>query len=66
MVTVKSERTYLLVGLDTDTKPTGNIANGSVFIEMNTSKVYLFDGSTSSWIESPKKNVLYLFTFFGK
>lgn len=35
-------------GLSTDSKPTG-VAVGSCFIEVNTGKVFLFDGS--SWNE---------------
>lgn len=38
-------------GLSTDEKPTVNIVNGSVFIEMNTSKVYFFDEENTSWLE---------------
>lgn len=42
-----------LRGLSTDTKPTsiGNkeIANGSVFIEIDTQKLYFFDGTSKEW-----------------
>jgi len=37
--------------LSTDTKPTDGIANGSVLLEMDTSKVYMFDGAGKSWKE---------------
>ena len=40
-----------LRGLSTDTKPTENIGNGSVFIEINTGKVYFFDAENSLWKE---------------
>lgn len=38
-------------GLSTDTKPTTGIANGSTFIEMDTSKLYFFDEANSTWEE---------------
>ncbi len=37
-------------GLSTDTKPT-EVANGSVFLEMDTSKLYLYDAQNAEWIE---------------
>lgn len=37
------------VGLSTDEKPT-NVFNGSVFLEMDTGAVYLFDAEKSEWI----------------
>lgn len=47
-----------LMGLSTDTKPTGTvtgttgacpIGNGSVFLEMDTSDVYIYDEQNSVW-----------------
>lgn len=38
-----------LFGLSTDAKPTTNVANGSVFIEMDTKKLYFFDETNSQW-----------------
>lgn len=42
-------------GLSTDEKPTTaggkNIDNGSMFIEIDTGKIYLFDKSGSQWVE---------------
>lgn len=45
-------------GLSTDTKPTnanleegGIIPNGSVFIEMDTGKVFMFDYDNQRWLE---------------
>ena len=38
-------------GLSTDSKPTSGIVTGSVFIEVNTGKVYLFDEASGSWQE---------------
>ena len=43
---------FELIGKSTDTKPTYPImANGSTFIEMDTSKVFVWDKDTSSWTE---------------
>lgn len=39
------------VGLSTDTKPTEWVANGSMFIEMDTSKLYFFDAAAATWRE---------------
>lgn len=40
-----------LFGLSTDNKPTANIANGSAFIEMDTSKIFFFDAAGTQWLE---------------
>lgn len=37
--------------LSSDTKPTANVANGSILIEMDTSKMYFFDEAHSAWKE---------------
>ena len=39
------------VCLSTDTKPTTGIANGSVVIEMNTGKVFMYNEDSSTWVE---------------
>lgn len=39
------------VCLSTDTKPTDGIVNGSICIEMNTKKVYIFDETNAQWRE---------------
>ena len=52
MVSVKHDKdstTYY--GLSTDTKPTAGVANGAVFVEMNTGKVYFFDEEGAQWLE---------------
>lgn len=38
-------------GLSTDEKPTENIVNGTVFIEIDTGKVYMFDAEGTKWKE---------------
>ena len=45
-------QTVTMMGLSTDSKPTdASIGNGSVFIEMDTSKLYLYDAAGESWKE---------------
>ena len=51
MISVKEIGNMLdFIGLSTDTKPTG-CANGSVYYEMDTSKIYLFDKANNQWLE---------------
>ena len=38
-------------GLSTDDKPTAGYATGSVFIEVNTGKAYLYDEESETWNE---------------
>ena len=38
-------------GLSTDEKPTENITNGTVFIEIDTGKVYMYDLENEEWKE---------------
>ena len=38
-------------GKSTDRKPTEETKNGAVFYEMDTKKMYMFDGDTSTWLE---------------
>ena len=46
---------YEFSGLSSDSKPTSfegtEVANGSVFLEMNTSKVYAYDKAGDTWRE---------------
>lgn len=46
-----SGRYVEMVGLSTDSKPTENISNGSVFMEINTGKAFLFNEEGSAWVE---------------
>ena len=40
-----------LFGLSTDSKPTTGIVTGSVFVEVNTGKCFLFNEDASAWVE---------------
>ena len=37
--------------LSTDTKPTEGIKNGSICIEMDTGKIYMFNEAGTEWLE---------------
>lgn len=51
MITGMSERVVRISGLSTDEKPISKyIDNGSIFIEMDTSKIYLYDKEHTTWI----------------
>jgi hypothetical protein len=45
------ENTFELRGLSTDTKPTEMIGNGSVFLEMDTGKVFVYNADDEEWVE---------------
>lgn len=46
------EKNYVeLFGLSTDSKPTTGIVTGSVFVEVDTVKAYLFNETASAWVE---------------
>lgn len=39
-------------GLSTDAKPTNQgVGNGSIFVEMDTGKLYFFNDENNTWIE---------------
>lgn len=38
-------------GKSTDNKPDDGIVTGSVFVEVDTGKVYLYDEETDAWLE---------------
>lgn len=48
---VGQENIYEFRGLSSDKKPTDRVGNGSVFLEMDTLKVYMFDGKNKEWVE---------------
>ena len=39
------------IGKSTDTKPAEVIPNGSMYLEMDTKKLYVFDAETKTWGE---------------
>ena len=55
-VTTVNEWTYQYNGLSTDEKPTIGVGNGSRFREMDTNKLYAFDGASQTWIYLPGGN----------
>lgn len=48
---IPNTMTAELYGLSTDTKPVTDVPNGSVFIEIDTGKVYIFNGAAKTWPE---------------
>lgn len=40
-----------IYGLSTDTKPVEEFIMGSVFVEVDTGKAYLYNESTEAWVE---------------
>lgn len=52
MLSAANEATYYITGLSSDTKPIlKDKSNGSIFFEMDTQKVYYFDGEHLVWHE---------------
>jgi hypothetical protein len=47
----KNFKVYYYAGLSSDTKKTAGVTNGSVFLEMDTKKMYLFDETNATWRE---------------
>lgn len=50
ITTIINSDSYEYRGLSTDTKPT-NCPNGSIYLEMNTNKIYFFNLEGNTWIE---------------
>ena len=46
-----------LAGLSTETKPTENVATGSIFIEVDTDKQYVYDEDSETWSEKPSSSI---------
>ena len=40
-----------IFGTSSESKPTSGLAMGSVFIEVDTGKAFLFNESSSTWVE---------------
>lgn len=53
MVTVVNLDVAEYRGLSTDTKPDGNVANGSSYYEMDTGATYYYDADSSQWTIAP-------------
>lgn len=51
MITKKCYKCEEFYGLSTDEKPTENVVNASIFYEMDTQKVFLFDEENKEWLE---------------
>ena len=51
MITATGTNTLEFRGLSTDTKPIKYVGNGSMFFEMDTMKVFMFDAENKKWIE---------------
>ena len=47
--TLREDGHIELMGLSSDEKPM-NLRNGSIFIEMDTSKVFAFDEANKTWL----------------
>ena len=50
MITEIGNLTEKLAGISTDTKPT-NVRNGSILVEMDTSKIFFFNEDDGQWEE---------------
>lgn len=48
---IKDKQEVELRGLSTDTKPDENVENGTLFIEMDTGKIYMYDLENEEWKE---------------
>lgn len=51
MITATGTDTLEFRGLSTDTKPIKYVGNGSMFFEMDTMKVFMFDAEHRQWVE---------------
>lgn len=51
MISVVYSTTLEIRGLSSDKKPVEKIPNGSVFFEMDTGKVFMFDEKNKKWIQ---------------
>ena len=50
-ITGDNKHISTIFGASTESKPTTGMADGSVYVETNTGKVFLFDEAGSSWTE---------------
>ena len=57
VTTLTNDKVYNFFGLSTDTKPTNiengkKIGNGSTYVELDTSKRFIFDEENNIWYET--------------
>lgn len=50
-VTYAKLKYYEFAGLSTDTKPTANVGTGSIFVEVDTGKVFFYNEAGAAWVE---------------
>lgn len=51
MITAVGTTTYEYRGLSKDKKPKEYVGNGSIFFEMDTCKVFIYDADAKKWRE---------------
>lgn len=49
--TLVREKYNEFAGLSTDAKPTVGVGTGSIFVEVDTGKVYFFNEASETWVE---------------
>lgn len=54
VTTVTHETCYEYFGKKSDAKPVRGVGNGSIYHEMDTGKVFLFDAEHKVWLEQKK------------
>lgn len=57
MITPVGEKTFEFRGLSTDTKPITGVGNGSIFLELDTFKVFMFDEENKTWLAANTTDV---------
>ena len=50
ITTYRNTESTTLFGLSTDSKPTVGIANGTIFYEMDSGSVYMFNEASGTWV----------------
>ena len=51
ILTADQKRVVTIFGTSSESKPTTGIAMGSAFVEVDTGKSFLFNETTSLWVE---------------
>ena len=52
LMTNDGKRLITAYGKSTDDKPTRDVITGSLFVEVDTGKVYFFDEDSGTWLDS--------------